>query len=1270
MKSYKNKFNKVINELNKINKKNQLTLKKQNFKGKLKKYEIEIEEYKFPTEFIKRYIEKIYHILNEFKYSIDEDGITYEINFNVQFKRTKINDNEIEYISKQFSSIKINQIQFNKKLLEEKLNNIVYIIDSDIEDFVLFSSDWLYDHTFKIEIVVYPYQPLSASKYIKLPIKIKNKKCCINVKNNDDYCFKWAILSALHPQKKDPQRLSKYIQYENELKFGDLSFPIMIDNISKFEKLNNISINVLGYDEKNDNFNIYYYTEFNYNIHINLLLIEKIIDGELYYHYVWIKNITGLLRKHNDKNTKYNCLRCLNKFHSKLKLENHKIYCQNNDFIKTILPNKNDKIMKFNHIQNTHEIPYKLYCDFECYLSKDNLKDNQNKTTFLQNHKISGYCMVLINNLTNYHKIYMNSGINAFDEFMNNLLKIKLFVENEYDSKNAKPYNLTNEERLQFNNSDICYLCNKKLFNDKVIDHCHFTGSYRGPCHYLCNINYRIPKLLPVIFHNLRGYDSHVIFENIGSYIKNHNLNINISAIPTNMQKFMSFSITDNFNSKKEKHITLKFIDSFQFLSTSIETLSNNLENNKKFITNKYLHELNYNDNQIKLLLKKGTFPYSWFDSLDKLNYNLLPDKEDFYDNLNEKQISDKKYNHAINVWNKLNIKSFKEYHDIYMLTDTLLLSDIFNNFCMLSLEKYHIDPCYYLSMPGMSFDAFLKYENCNIELITDINQFLMFENQIRGGISMVFKRYSKANNKYLIDYDNKKPSKYILYIDRNNLYGEAMSMKLPLKNFKEFNIYDWDEEKIKNYDFDSHIGITFDVDLKYPFDLHNKHQLPFAPERIYIENEFLSQYQKEIMEKLNLKRSKVKKLIPNYNDKINYIVHGKLLQFYLNHGMKIKKINYGVQYYQESFMKSYIDFNSNMRAKSKNDFEKDMYKLMNNSIFGKSMEDLRKRFKIKILTDDQYEIFKKLNSKNLIKGKLHQLENLVILELKKLEIKFDKPLQIGASILDLSKLIMYQYFYDYLIPKYNNNVELLYMDTDSYILEITCDNLYEDMKIHKNEWDMSGMKINELNDKSNSKKLGFFKDETNGIPIREFVALRSKSYSILIDDVNKMMINKHIHDLNNNCELMSINNDKQTYKLKINNEIKKFNFRNISYSEYIDLQKNEKIIHDEKKKNKGSKKYIVQNQIKHEDYINTLKNLENMNHTQNCIKSIDQNIFTLRQSKTSLSCFDDKKYILNDGINSLCHGHYKTKLNKKSNYKIDYDNNDFNIHVHLNFEI
>ena len=277
-----------------------------------------------------------------------------------------------------------------------------------------------------------------------------------------------------------------------------------------------------------------------------------------------------------------------------------------------------------------------------------------------------------------------------------------------------------------------------------------------------------------------------------------------------------------------------------------------------------------------------------------------------------------------------------RDYHDLYVQTDTLLLADVFEKFREKCIEIYQLDPAHSLSAPGLAWQACLKKTNVRLELLTDINKLLMIESGIRGGISQSIHKYAKANNKYMKNYNKSIISSYLMYLDANNLYGWAMCKKLPVNDFEwAHDLSKYTENVKKNYDENSNRGCILEVDIEYPKQLWIHHKdLPFLSER--------------------KKLDKVEQLATSIEDKEKYVIHISTWKQALNNGLILKKVHGVIEFKQEVWLKPYTDMNTKLRTVTKNDFEKDFFKLMNNSVFGKTMENVRNHRDIKLVTTEE----------------------------------------------------------------------------------------------------------------------------------------------------------------------------------------------------------------------------------------------------------------------------------------------------------------------------
>ena len=436
----------------------------------------------------------------------------------------------------------------------------------------------------------------------------------------------------------------------------------------------------------------------------------------------------------------------------------------------------------------------------------------------------------------------------------------------------------------------------------------------------------------------------------------------------------------------------------------------------------------------------------------------------------------------------------------------------------------------------------------------------LMVEDGIRGGVSMVSNRYGKAKNRYMDNsFDDRKPSTYITYLDANNLYGWAMSESLPTHGFK------W-MKKNELETWEKHSCIL-EVDLVYPTNLHDLHNdYPSAPERIKVNN--------------------VDKLIPNLENKEKFVIHYKNLKQYLSLGLELVKIHRGIKFDESPWLKEYIDLNTDLRTKAKNNFEKDFFKLMNKSVFGKTMENISKRVDVKLVSDKNIKKAEKLVAKPNFKHCNIFSENLIALHMKRTELTYNKPVYLGMCILDLSKTLMYEFHYNYIKQKYGDKAKLLFTDTDSLMYEIKTEDFYKDIsKDVKDRFDTSDYPPNHpsgLPSGFNKKVIGMFKDEAMGMIIDEFVGLRAKSYS---------------------------------YKMFEGKETKKC---------------------------KGIKKSVVKNSITHEDYINCLFTGKEQLREMNVIRSYKHEVYTQTVNKVALCSRDNKRFIQEGQTDTLALGHHK----------------------------
>ncbi|KAE9523742.1 hypothetical protein AGLY_015802 [Aphis glycines] len=575
---------------------------------------------------------------------------------------------------------------------------------------------------------------------------------------------------------------------------------------------------------------------------------------------------------------------------------------------------------------------------------------------------------------------------NVGEHFVNSIVEIAENIEKLLQTN--IPITFTAEQQQAHNLCKTCNLCKNdfSVGNHKVADHCHLSGKFRQTLCNTCNLKLQTPNFVPCFFHNLSNYDAHFIVTELGLDVKR------ISVIPNSEEKFISFSkhVSNNFS--------IRFIDTLRFMASSLSTLSENLltPGFEKFReTAKH-----FNAKVLPLV-----FPYEYTDGWNKLEQTHLPEKADFYSTLTESNIQEEDYEHAKTVWSHFECKTLGEYSDLYLKIDVLLLADVFENFRDLCLTTYCLDPSFYYTAPGFSFDCMLKYTRVKLELLTEYDMLLMIEKGIRDGLTQASMKYVKANNEKTPDYDPTKSKSWLIYQDCNNLYGWAMSQHMPYGGFK------WVEPKLEELN-----------DLNDTSAIGRIYELGYTHGNTSVEK--------------------------------NYIIHYRNLQQAIANGLIVEKVHRVLQFNQSPWLAPYIALNTEMRKKAANDFEKDFFKLLNNAVYGKTMESMRKRIKMELVSSDcrlQKLIIEQLINQSTFKHCITYNETLNAVALENKIIDFCKPIYIGFAVLEISKYLMYDYHYNVLQKHYDDKIELMYTDTDSLVYYIQADDVEKSQLVESN---------------------------------------------------------------------------------------------------------------------------------------------------------------------------------------------------------------------------
>ncbi|CAB3987960.1 Gastrula zinc finger [Paramuricea clavata] len=606
---------------------------------------------------------------------------------------------------------------------------------SRIETFQNLGSNWIILNIESHYVNIAMYKPLKGSSYMKLPADISNPKCgLINMKNNDEKCFMWSHVRHVRPKVRRATTITKQdVEFAENLDYEGIDFPVKISDIDKIERKNSISISVFGYKGKKQFYPIRN-SKTKYDEHMELLLLG---DNEGGNHYVLIKDVNRMLFSvSGNSNKKHFCLHCLHSCVSEESLKKHSETCiEVNGTQATKLPSEGTKI-KFKNHRNSMPAPFVIYADFESMLVPEERKvdseDTEEKSTteLYQTHKA---CSFGLKTVCHYDDQYSGEyvsyvGEDATEVFLKTVLKESIKCREMVNKIFKKKMIITPEQETEFWMTRNCSICGNDLGDDRVRDHDHVTGLYRGAAHNMCNLKYRVTWKVPVVFHNLRGYDSHLIMQEIGKF------KMNINVVPNNMEKYISFSLG-------KSHV---FIDSIQFMASSLEALVSNLSpEDFKIVGQRWQGE------DFDLVRQKGIFPYEYLDDISKLDTEGLPSKDKFYSSLYESEVKEEDYQRALKVWDHFKMKTMRDYHDLYLETDVLLLADVFENFRKTCLENYKLDPAHYISAPSLSWDAFLKQLGEEIELVSDMDMFQFFEKGMRGSQSRLIQAVNLAEKLY-----------------------------------------------------------------------------------------------------------------------------------------------------------------------------------------------------------------------------------------------------------------------------------------------------------------------------------------------------------------------------------------------------------------------------------------------------------------------------------------------------------------------------------------
>lgn len=995
------------------------------------------------------------------------------------------------------------------------------------------------------------------------PAYVKNVRCILTLpRTRDNKCFVYCVLAALHPvprKKTDPR---SYIPFEKDLDTSTLEYPVTIDQIPNFERINNLCINVVCH--RGGSISFLYLSQQENGKRIDLLLHTN--------HYSLIKSWNCFLN-YACKDKRVLCKECFNFYLSKLK---KCPFCQKTQTMENIEFVKRGEKQKFTNFKNVSPHPFVYYCDMETIVEEVVAEKPSGKVKKKKIHRpIAIGLMRICNRAPKYTHVapIIHTGKNCVAEFYQTLKKEINYMDEIIATVNH-PLHWNDSQKEEYLEKNQCYVCDKALKEEeKRRDHNHLKRkeNYLGVICNECNLNITDLKVnkTPLVFHNGGRFDIHFLIQEL-HVIEQPVTNL----IGKTGENIMSM---DLFGRR------LTVIDSMNHLSASLASLVDIMKKSNKTLklTKKWLGE---DDTGLELLSRKGVFPYEYAtDENSLINTTVLPPIETFYDTLRECHIDQQDYQHSQRVWSHFKCKNLLDYMIIYLISDVILLADVFENYRSFFLAKFSLDCTKYLSLPGLSYDCMLKYTKIKLDFIYDLETYEFLKKGLRGGVAMIPLRYARANNPQLENYDPKEPTTHLVYLDCNALYSSIMTKKIPYRDLR------WTSKTVeeikailKDYTPNSNIGYYIECDLHYPIKIHDlTKDLPLAPEHRIVTKEMLSPRADELSKKFGIKVDKNPKLLSTQYDKIKYVCHAENLQYYLQKGMKLKKVHRVLKFKQKAVFKPYID----LCIKERNQpnitaDEKSMWKLCCNSIFGKTITNIEKRNTLRLISDEK-KVLRAIKNPRFKHADVINRKIIKVSSAKKKTV-VTTPYYIGVTVLELSKLLLMKIHYEHFMKKYGRfKLSLCMTDTDSLLYHIKTENLHEDLK------DIGIVEFGNYptdhpyHDKTHAGELFYLKDESGGTPIKSFVGLRAKSYS-------------------------------------------------------IEYEKDHKIV------GKGIPKSKLKS-IKHEEMLRVLNNNCTTNVISKHLRSFKHTMYTIEQEKIALSPLDNKRYMCEDGITTLPYGHTDT---------------------------
>lgn len=604
-----------------------------------------------------------------------------------------------------------------------------------------------------------------------------------------------------------------------------------------------------------------------------------------------------------------------------------------------------------------------------------------------------------------------------------------------------------------------CKICGEDITDQNFVNGRNFINAEIGCYHEECWLDRK--NSLFVFFHNFRGYDSHFV----------------ISKIVTTMKvMYISATSIEKLNmivcSQSSEHgvVQITFKDTFNFFTCSLAKCVSMIED--------------WRYTPVSSRNAKGVFPYDWFDNIDKLNATELPPPP--WKNRLTNTMQD--HEAAFKEWNEHGFNNFAQYHDFYMVNDTTQLTDAFEEFRRTCLSEFNLDPVYFQGAPGYTWYLGLTSNEDLFKIITDKKIYLEIQSHIRGGVSQVMHRYANVEDKL---------NESIFFLDVNSLYSKCMTYKMPGRYLRKITELpdNWEQLYASG---GKECGLLL-VDFYYPQHLHDRDfAYPMAP------HEYND------------------KLCTTFLPKEKYMVHSELLKFYMDRGMVLEKFHYGYIFEQDYTLRDYVQNNIEKRRHTQSEVMKTLYKLLNNSLYGKTCENVFKYREFKVLNEEYSGDMMVQKNPDLVYAKqfLSFYNNETskwhfLSEFPPNKVKLNKPIQIGFTILEFAKREIYNFLITVIEELGSLNVLPMYTDTDSIMFLCKFPEPYK--VFYNNEKIRPFLDFEKVPESwgvktfDTDKQSGLWSPEANGKEIVEYVGLRSKTYAYRFRDNTEVLKNKGI---------------------------------------------------------------------------------------------------------------------------------------------------------------